>query len=88
MSKDRIYILREIIDLIRALRWPIAILLFVGGLLYLNSALYNAWASGGPPTPYPEIYRRRFFIHILISVILFVLSGLAIWKLKPKDYYE
>jgi hypothetical protein len=80
--------LREIINLTRALRWPIAILLFIGGLLYCNSALFNAWASGGPPTFYPESYRRRFFIHLLISVIFFVLAGLALWKLKPKDHDE
>jgi hypothetical protein len=82
------HLLHEILNLIRALRWPIAVLLFIEGLLYLNSALFNAWASGGPPTPYPEVYRRRFFIHLLISAIFFVLSGLAIWKLKPKDDYE
>jgi hypothetical protein len=79
------HVWRELLSFIKVLRWPIVILLLIGGLLYLNSALFNAWVSGGPPTPDPEIYKLRALKHLIISVVLFVLSGLSYWKLQIHD---
>lgn len=34
---------------------------------YLNSAVYSAWVSGGPPTPYPLGWLRRALGHLSFS---------------------
>ena len=67
-----------------ALRWSLFVLFIAGGLLYLNSAIFNAWAADVPPRRYPEPYRTIATRHFLISVTSFVLSGLSVWLLRRK----
>ena len=45
--------------------------------LYLNSAIYSAWISGGPPNPYPLGWLRRAIAHVCFSFAsLFIGSSL------------
>lgn len=48
-------------------------------LLYLNSALYSAWVSGGPPNPYPIGWSRRALGHFCFSLAA-LLIGIALFK--------
>jgi hypothetical protein len=40
-------------------RWLVLGAFIVLALLYLNSSIYSAWISGGPPNPYPLGWSRR-----------------------------
>jgi hypothetical protein len=70
--------------IIRKFRWVIAILLFIGGLLYLNSAMSNLWAATGPPNACPECYLKVGYMHFFISIFLFVLSIFTPWILRKR----
>jgi hypothetical protein len=70
--------------IIRKLRWVIAILLFVGGLLYLTSAMSYFWAAGGPPSDCPGCYLKIGYIHFGISISSFILSIFTPWILKKR----
>ena len=51
----------------------------VAALLYLNSAVYSAWVSGGPPNPYPLGWSRRALGHLCFALAsLFIGIGLFI----------
>ena len=39
--------------------WLALVACIVLALLYLNSSIYSAWVSGGPPNPYPLGWSRR-----------------------------
>jgi hypothetical protein len=54
------------------------------GLIFLNGAIFNAWASDVPPRLYSEIYRQRANMFGLLSIAMFLSSGLAVWFLRPK----
>jgi hypothetical protein len=41
------------------IRWLALGVFIVLALLYLNSSIYSAWVSGGPPNPYPLGWARR-----------------------------
>jgi hypothetical protein len=72
-------------DILRAvLRWLLFVLFIAVGLVYLNSAIFHAWAADVPPRLYPEIHREVSSRHLLISVASVVLSGLSVWLLRPK----
>ena len=43
----------------RLAKWLALIAFIIVALLYLNSAIYSAWVSGGPPNPYPLGWSRR-----------------------------
>ena len=68
----------------RVLRWLLFALFIVGGLAYLNSAVFHAWAADVPPRLYPEIHRAIANKHFLIAIALFLLSGLSVWLLRRK----
>ena len=68
----------------RIFRWSLFALFLTGGLLYLNSAIYHGWASDVPPRLYPEIHQAISVRHQMISIGLFILSGLAVWLLRPR----
>jgi hypothetical protein len=53
---------------VQIVRWLAGLGLILFGLFELNVALYNWWASWGPPTPHPEIYAWRSKIVFLISL--------------------
>ena len=45
--------------------------------LYLNSAIYSAWVSGGSPNPYPVGWSRRALGHLSFSLAaVFLGAGL------------
>jgi hypothetical protein len=63
-------------------KWFVFLALLGVALLYLNGALYAAWLSGGPPTPYPIGWLHRaqgqacFFVAALVfAVAAFRLIG-------------
>jgi hypothetical protein len=66
------------------LRWLLFVLFVVAGLMFLNGAIFNAWASDVPPRLYSEVYRQRANTFGLISIEMFLLSGLSVWFLKPR----
>ena len=66
------------------LRWLLFVLFLAGGLLFLNSAIFHAWAADVPPRLYPEIHRSIAGKHLLISITMFLLSALSVWLLKRK----
>jgi hypothetical protein len=68
-------------------RWLLFVLFLAGGLVYLNSAIFHAWASDVPPRLYPEIDRGIANRHFLISIALFLLSAFALWVLRRKKNY-
>jgi len=61
------------------IRWSVLLMFIVVALLYLNSAFYSAWVSGGPPNPYPIGWSRRALGHLCFALgALFVGVGLFI----------
>jgi len=66
------------------LRWLLLVLFIAGGLLFLNSAIFHAWAADVPPGLYPEIHRSIAGKHLLISITMFCLSVLSLWLVKKK----
>ena len=55
------------------------LLLLVGiglSLVYLNSAVYSAWAAGGPPTDNPEGWMFRAVNHFALA-LAFLSAGIA-----------
>lgn len=60
-------------------RWVVLCASIILAALYLNSAFYSAWVSGGPPTPYPEAWAQRALVHLCLSgAILF--GGIAAFR--------
>ena len=47
--------------------------------LHLNSSIYSAWVSGGPPNEYPEAWAHRALMHLCLSGAL-LLAGVAIFR--------
>jgi len=75
---------RDALVLRPILRWLLFVLFVVAGLIFLNGAVFNAWAADVPPRLYSEIFRQRANMFGLISVAMFFLSGLSVWFLRPK----
>lgn len=50
------------------LSWVVLLGFAYLALWYLNDALYSAWLSGGPPTPYPVGWARRALAHASFSL--------------------
>jgi hypothetical protein len=62
-----------------SLRW-IALALGVAAALYfLNSALFSAWMSSGPPNPYPAGWALRSKSQLLYCVATLV-AGIAVFR--------
>lgn len=58
-------------------RWCALFVFVCIALLYLKSAVYSAWMSGGPPNPYPIGWSRRALGHLCFSAAaLFIGIGL------------
>lgn len=55
------------------------------GLLYLNSAAYSAWVSGGPPNDYSHAWAQRALVHFCFS-ISFLFSGPMAFAALKKDF--
>ena len=66
--------------------WLLTLLLFLAFLWSLNLTAFNYWASGGPPTPHPEIYRMRGNIFFGIACVLFVALAVCLWRLFQRNY--
>ena len=49
-------------------------ILIIVGLTYLNSAVFNFWASDVPPRLYPEQYRAIGSKDLWISALLMLLA--------------
>jgi hypothetical protein len=71
-------------SIIKKFRWIIAILLAIGEILYLNSAMFNFWVATGPPNACPECFLRVGYKHFGISIFSFILSILTLWFLRNK----
>ena len=61
--------------------WVTTVIIFLAFLWTLNLTAFNYWASGGPPTPHPEIYRMRGSIFFGIACVFFAAFGVCIWSL-------
>ena len=60
-------------------RWVALLVCVALALLYLNSAAYSAWLSGGPPTAIPQAWAHRALAHLCYSVAA-LLVGLALFR--------
>jgi len=63
----------------RLIKWLVLIAFIVVALLYLNSSIYNAWVSGGPPNPYPPGWSRRAIGHLCFAAAS-LSFGLGLFK--------
>lgn len=52
----------------RVLSWLALASMVAISLLLLNSALFSAWMSGGPPNPYPDGWALRSLAFVVWSV--------------------
>jgi hypothetical protein len=57
-------------------RWTLLVSGFLVALLYLNSAAYNAWASGVPPRTIPAWWLHRAAAHLCYAGVSLA-TGLA-----------
>jgi len=64
--------------------WLLPAFLFVAFAWSLNLAIFNLWASGGPPVEHPEIYRHRGNVFSGISLVLFLTFIVAVWMLARR----
>ena len=60
-------------------RWLVLGAFIVLALLYLNSSIYSAWVSGGPPNPYPLGWSRRALGHLGFSLAA-LCFGIGLFK--------
>jgi len=52
-------------------RWIIVALLLAVSIWTANLTLFNWWAAGGPPTPYPHVYEQRGNVFAVVTLLLF-----------------
>jgi len=62
------------------IRWGSLIGAIVIAALYLNSSIYSAWISGGPPNNYPEAWAHRALMHLCFSAA-FLFVGIAVFRI-------
>ena len=62
------------------IRWGGLIGAIIMAALYLNTSIYSAWVSGGPPNDYPEAWAHRAFMHLCFSGA-FLFLGVAIFRI-------
>jgi len=60
-------------------RWLVLGAFIVFALFYLNSSIYSAWVSGGPPNPYPLGWSRRALGQLGLSLAA-LCFGLGLFK--------
>lgn len=60
-------------------RWLVLGAFIILALLYLNSSIYSAWVSGGPPNPYPLGWSRRALGHLGFSLAA-LFFGIGLFK--------
>ena len=63
----------------RLLRWLVLIAFIIVALLYLNSSIYSAWVSGGPPNPDPLGWSRRATGHLCFALAT-LFFGVGLFK--------
>ena len=68
----------------KIIRIIIPLILLVVAVLYINSAFFSAWVSGGPPNDYPEAWAYRSLRHLFYSVGFIILAITTFLTLKPK----
>ena len=66
----------------QTIRWFVLLAFVCVALLYLNSAAYSAWVSGGPPNPYPIGWSRRALGHLSFSAAALFL-GIGLFCVIP-----
>ena len=67
------------------LRWLIVVVLLAVSLWTAKLTLYNWWAAGGPPTPYPEQYEMRGKVFAVTTLLFFASAvGLAVFNWKRR----
>jgi hypothetical protein len=60
-------------------RWLVLGSFIIVALLYLNSSIYSAWVSGGPPNPYPLGWSRRAIGHLCFALAA-LCFGIGLFK--------
>jgi hypothetical protein len=65
------------------LRITIPIALIIVSLIYINSAFYSSWVSGGPPNNYPEAWAYRSFRHFFYGIGFVVFAITFFLATKP-----
>ena len=61
------------------IKWLVLIAFIMVALLYLNSYIYSAWVSGGPPNQYPLGWFRRAIGHLCFALAS-LSFGLGLFK--------
>jgi hypothetical protein len=64
-------------------KWCLLIACVSVALLLLNSALFSAWMSGGPPNPHPQGWARRSEALVLFALAAFV-AGVALFPVVAR----
>ncbi len=59
---------------VSVVRWVALVAGVSVAVLYLNSALFSAWVSGGPPTPVPLAWRNSAFTHLCYSAAALLIA--------------
>jgi len=60
-------------------RWLVLSAFIILALLYLNSSIYSAWVSGGPPNPSPLGWSRRAIGHLCFALAA-LCFGIGLFK--------
>jgi hypothetical protein len=66
------------------LRIILPIMFLVVSAIYLNSAVFSAWVSGGPPNDYPEAWEYRSIRHFFYGVGFIFIALTIFIALKAK----
>jgi hypothetical protein len=64
------------------LRIILPIVFVVIAAIYLNSAIFSAWVSGGPPNDYPEAWAYRSMRHFYYGLGFIVIAVTIFLSLK------
>jgi hypothetical protein len=64
-------------------RWSILLLGLGLALVYLNSAAFSGWASGGPPTEIPAAWKQRALAHLCYGLSALLLGFALFRALRP-----
>jgi len=68
----------------RAWLWRMLVFVLVTAVYTSNLTLFNYWASGGPPSPQPEIYEQRGNFFFELTAALLLIAVLLVINLRGK----
>ncbi len=70
----------------KRVRWILFVILLGWTAWSAMLTVMYIWAAGGPPTPHPEIFARRAYIYLLVTLVsLGGAVALLIFNIRKKD---